>query len=179
MNMALRYKLMREGSQVKRLHALTIRNEYLVGQHSFNMLCLLRLLWPEASSRLIWAILEHDLPERWTGDMPAPAKWYGVMDKERTREMDAEYARFTYGEESVHQLSILETKWLVGLDMLEFYCFCRDELMHGNLTILGKMKAVEELIPNKRAHYPPRVIDMFYEIKRSEWETFPDTPENL
>lgn len=68
-----RVKFLREASDVQRLHVIRTIGEYSNGHHSFNMLAMLRLLFPDAPIELIWAILEHDIPERLIGDVPSPA----------------------------------------------------------------------------------------------------------
>mgnify|MGYP000440970960 CR=1 FL=1 len=75
-----RVKFLREAADVQRLHVIRTIGEYSNGQHTFNMLAMLRLLWPDAPRHLIWAILEHDIPERVIGDVPSAIRNTPVGD---------------------------------------------------------------------------------------------------
>lgn len=173
-----RIKLAREGSLVKRLHTTQIHGDYLVGQHSFNMLVMLRQLWPDAPKRLIWAILEHDLGERWTGDVPAPAKWLGVLNRANSEELEDAYLCEIFKEGPIRYfLTDEERKWMAGLDILEFYCFCKDQLLMGNLAVVPMVETCEKIIPEGGDKFAPEVIELFFEISRNPWLQQPDFPE--
>jgi hypothetical protein len=74
MNRQDRLRAQREGGKVTRAHtAGGYHGHYDIAQHSFNMLLLLYELHPNPSVNLIKAISYHDLAERYTGDLPAPA----------------------------------------------------------------------------------------------------------
>lgn len=167
-------KFSREGANVIRVHANPGTVPYPVGMHTFNMLMMLRILWPDAPISLVWAIVEHDVPERITGDTPHPAKVAGIMDRVKQSEYEEHINTLVFGEDSASNLSPEEAGWLSGLDMLEFYCYCRDQLMMGNRMIETKLAAVE-LYMKKYAHkYPERIVDVYHMLLSDGWATMSD-----
>lgn len=169
-----RIKFAREGANVVRVHANPGIVQYPVGMHTFNMLTILRILRPDAPIALVWAIVEHDVPERVTGDTPHPAKVAGIMDRDRQTMFEMHINELIFGEDSVQGLSSEEVKWLNGLDMLEFYCYCRDQLMMGNRMIETKLAAVERYMKKYTHKYPERIVDVYHMLLSDGWATMSD-----
>ena len=169
-----RVKYTREAAVVTRLHGLFHHSAYNNGIHSFNMLAMLRLLYPTASSNLLWAIIEHDMPERLTGDFPAPAKWFGVVDRTRLDNLEFDINTEVFGQDTVQKLTERERGWLKGLDILELYLFCKDELMLGNAGIITMMRRIEKFIERTRSGFPVDIVDFYYRVKADPWDTLPD-----
>ncbi len=71
----------RRGNEVKRFHTVKRLREETVGHHSANVCGILLALDPDCSRELLVSALIHDMPEQYTGDVPAPAKW----DNERLK----------------------------------------------------------------------------------------------
>jgi 5'-deoxynucleotidase YfbR-like HD superfamily hydrolase len=65
----------RSGFHVKRFHTTHRTQEETVGHHSANVAAIILRLDPAASRNLLVAALMHDVPEVYTGDVPAPFKW--------------------------------------------------------------------------------------------------------
>lgn len=169
-----RIKFAREGANVIRVHANPGVVPYPVGMHTFNMLTMLRILRPDAPIALVWAIVEHDVPERVTGDTPHPAKVAGIMDRDRQTMFEMHINELIFGEDSVQGLSPEDVKWLHGLDMLEFYCYCRDQLMMGNRMIETKLAAVERYMKKYAHKYPERIVDVYHMLLSDGWATMSD-----
>jgi len=133
-----RVKFAREGAAVRRVHAQKIIGEYDVGQHSFGMLCLLRVLHPDAPAALLWAIIAHDLPERLLGDTPRPA--FVVLDKKAYSDASD---RILKGTDFWETLSREDQRWLGSLDICEFYLWILDQESLGNRNMKKMQRRVE------------------------------------
>lgn len=129
---------LREGGQVQRLHATPHLQPNTVAQHSWGMAMLLRALYPgEPPQHLLWAVLTHDVPERWLGDTPAPAKWnrrIGVALKLAEQDISRRLnINFT--------LTVEEQAWLHGLDAADLWLYCLEERSLGNSMVQPMLEA--------------------------------------
>lgn len=128
----------REASHVERCHTIRHIGSYTNGQHSFDMLTLALNLKPEVSKNLMLAIIHHDLPERWTGDVPFSTKM-------QSHDLHVEMIKL---EEKIKNhfdwnftLTPEELEWLLALDRLEFYMWTQDQLLLGNRNVEGISQA--------------------------------------
>ena len=167
-------KFTREAASVRRCHTMPIINEYNVGYHTFNMLAMLRILWPEAPVRLLWAIIEHDIPERLTGDIPAPVKWFEIVQKEVLMKTEDQILIDVLGSNTVETLDISEVKWLAGLDIFELALFCRDQMMLGNRNLEVMQQRIHIFVRDKAAIFAPEVLDAYWESFSHDWSMMPD-----
>lgn len=161
-----RVKFAREAGAVRRCHTQPTIGSYDVAQHVFGMINLLRVLNPSASLELIWACLAHDHPERWTGDIPRPAKWAGVVDRERLDQVEREILHDTGFE---YLLTEEDERWLIGLDILELYLWTLDQLSLGNRNAQKMKERIEKWFTKNSHRVPVAVLDFFYEAKHSDW----------
>lgn len=169
-----RIKFAREGARVERTHASPGIGSHSVGIHTFNMITMLLILYPSASGHLIRAVVQHDIPERLTGDMPHPAKKAGIQNNDNQAKFESHINEQVFGYDAVQSLTEEEQQWLHGLDMLEFYCYVRDQLMMGNRMAQTKLKAVENYMSKYAHKYPPAILDTYHLIKQHHWEHLPD-----
>lgn len=169
-----RIKFAREAAEVKRCHTIHIIGEYKVGLHVHNMLSMLRILYPDASTDLIWAIHEHDLAERLTGDIPAPSKWAGVANVDMLKNYECTINQSIYKFDSVQRLTNIEKDWIKGLDMLELFCWTKDQLVMGNSTVQGMKDRIWLFFKTHQQQFPLPVADMFYTIDKDKWKLMPD-----
>lgn len=169
-----RIKFAREAADVRRTHCSHGLTVHTVGGHTFNMLTLLLILYPDASGNLLRAVIQHDIPERVTGDMPHPAKMAGIVNKDKQTHVEIHINQQVFGDDTVQQLTEDEVKWLSGLDMLEFYCWVRDEISMGNVSYTTKLEAVHNYMSKYAHKYPTEILDAFHEIKLSKWHRMPD-----
>ena len=169
-----RVKFLREAAEVERCHTTRHIGEYSVGKHSFNMLAMLRLLWPEAPISLVWAILEHDLPERLTGDIPSPSIHAGLIEAQAMWEMEEAILRELFGVQFFVGIEGEELKWLKGLDLLELYLYGLDQIMLGNQNFKMMVVRIDDRFIRNNHMYPKPILDLFYEVRGSEWNHMPD-----
>jgi len=167
---------MREAASVRRCHALPILNgdQYVVGLHSYNMLAMLRILWPDAPIHLVWAILEHDAPERLTGDIPAPTKWFGIVNKETLNDAEKTILTDVLGYSHESGLDDYERQWLRGLDIFELSLFCRDQMSLGNKNLEVMLGRIHNFVKREAASFPSKVLDAYWASFGEEWQMMPD-----
>lgn len=161
-------KLMREAASVRRCHTAFVIGEYNIGYHTFNMLAMLRYLYPDCRQELIWAIIEHDIPERLTGDIPAPAKWHGLLDNSNYADFEARFTVWLFGDDYSAALTDNEKGWLKGLDLLELYLWCLDQISLGNVNAaVMKRRAYEHMA--KQPNIPVQIREQFAQASRTDW----------
>jgi len=157
-------RCLREAGAVERCHTLPHCGSYTVGQHSFDALSLLLVLHPDPTVDLIKAVLWHDVAERWTGDVPAVAKW---DDPELGRLLDQLEARIfaKLGIPHVVLLSKSDHQWLEAVDKLELWLWAKSQLRMGNenatvvLENLGRWFDANEV--------PPAVIKLMCQYEET------------
>ncbi len=170
-----RVRFLREAGDVQRLHVIRTIGEYSNAQHSLNMLAILRLLWPDAPIQLLWAIIEHDIPERLIGDIPSPSIHYGgFIEPWSMMEMQQKILGELFGEFHHTKLDDLLQSWLKGLDLLELYLYAKDQLRLGNRNLETMRVFIEERFKHKASLYPEPILNLFYDCKNSEWAHLPD-----
>ena len=122
-----------DSTNVSRLHTFGI-TDYNVGMHTVNMMHLLSYLWPdpEIPTELVKAVLEHDIPEAVTGDIPNPAKnaWCGIRGGVDEAERDIQKA-FRHDGSDVDCTEEHHT-WLRALDRLELYLWALERWVQGD-----------------------------------------------
>lgn len=120
--------LYRDAGAVKRYHTKRTLRTQDVAQHTFGMLMLVRQVCPGARKDVYDAILHHDLPELFTGDIPAPIKraspQIGLALELLERELTPLHAEFnlTADEEAL-------VKWA---DRMELVLWAMEEFELGN-----------------------------------------------
>ena len=126
-------KFLREGGDVKRCHTFPHHGEYTVGKHSFDALNLLLILHPNPSINLIKAIQWHDVPERFTGDIPATVKWQNPI-LTRQLELMEENTLIQFGLNGpFEEIDSYDKIWLHAIDKLELWIWAKDQITMGNL----------------------------------------------
>lgn len=137
-------RVAREAGHVERCHNTFHHGEYSDGLHSYHVVSLLLILHPSPRVELLKAALWHDMPERFLGDLPAPAKWYNPeLNREYLAAEEEVLAHF--GEPGLFEvLTVAEKQWLHACDRLELLLWCEDQLAAGNQhvkNIHGNVKA--------------------------------------
>lgn len=161
-----RLRAQREGGYVRRCHNTPIIGDYTVGHHSFNMLILAYELCGNPSPQLIKAITYHDLAERWTGDIPAPALLENPEIRDALKGVEA-HCRVAMG--CSVQLTEREQHWLKCLDKLEHWLFCHDQVAMGNRHVMAHKLKLDEIFEQMRlAGEMPQPINDF--IREFEWK---------
>lgn len=158
----------REGGQTLRCHTFPYGGQYNVATHSYNALSLLFLLHPKKppSLNLIKAVLWHDVPERWTGDTPAPAKWASPLLKRVLDSIEEKiFAKLQIGN-IFKSLTTLEKNWLTAVDLLELFIWSKEQSSLGNRQAKDMERRVHELMLEK-GNKIPKEIQHF--IANFEW----------
>lgn len=163
----------RQAGSVRRCHTTKHVGTYDNAQHSYNMAMMLRILRPDAPVNLIWAVLEHDQPERLTGDSPAPAKWMGYL----TTDYEDIETKILEGVGLDHPpLSFEDEKWLKSLDLLELYVFAREQQAMG-VPQFRQMRETCVRVLCERAEkrlVPAEVFRLMTELERLEELSIPE-----
>lgn len=120
--------LFRDAADVKRYHTRRVLRTQTVGAHSFNMLLLIDQVCPDARKEVFLAVMHHDLPEFFTGDMPAPIK---RMNQRLSFELEAieEQLAPLYRD---FRLTPDEVKLVKWCDTMELVLWCLEEVELGN-----------------------------------------------
>lgn len=128
-----RLEAMRRGGKVKRLHTIRTINEHSVAEHTFNVIAILnqmyKLMGKPMPAHMYEAALYHDLPEQFTGDIPAPVKWGNPAIKDELDNLEADLNR-EYGWET--NLTDEEYGLLKLADYVDLYVSVREEVVMGN-----------------------------------------------
>lgn len=177
MNLNERILAIREGGQTQRCHTLPHSGEYNVATHSYNALSLLFLLYPgEPSQGLVKAVLWHDVPERWTGDVPAPAKWASPVLKNILDSLEDRIFEKLELLNIFTELSEEEQNWLTAVDLLELYIWGKEQEALGNQSAKELNKRVIELVKKKQEKIPKKVWKF---IKNFNWSRTPECNQLL
>lgn len=125
-------KLLDAGYTV-RFHTVRCIKPQTVAEHSFRVALLLAKLAPTCRAELLKAALYHDLPETFTGDVPAQVKWAAPM---LAKDLEFLESHFVEEHELEVKLSEDEKSYLKFADMAELVLYCVDEARLGNREIL-------------------------------------------
>lgn len=176
MNLVQRVLALREAGQVQRAHTISFVGPYNIAIHSYNAVNLLLLLYPDGQPplRLVKAVLWHDVPERWTGDIPSPAKWANPPLKHLLGIMEYRLLKAIKLYEPFQELTLQEQNWLTGVDLLELLLWGHDQLAMGNKTVEYLIHRVENLIRQKGDAIPGEVQSF---INIFEWQRTPECNE--
>lgn len=150
----------RESAQVERCHTIPHIGSYSVGQHCYGALSLLLLLHDNPSLALIKAVAFHDVPERWSGDVPSPGKTCAIAEA------------FSIAEDEILEKLGLrfdllknEARWLKLVDVLDLWLWEIEQRALGNtipqeiVDRCGKWLRLQEL---------PERVDEFIRRVRTE-----------
>lgn len=158
--------ILREASRVERSHTMPHHGSYTNGQHSFDMAMLLLALYPDASPNLVKAVLVHDLPERYTGDMPSPAK---SADGELGKRMAQLEHRVMRKLNIDFALTEDERCWLHGIDKAEAFLWAKDQIALGNQNAAAMIGNLASWFKNNSVPQPLREF-----LETHQWVRTPD-----
>lgn len=152
-----RLTTIRQAGRVKRFHTIECLREQTIADHSWNVAQILLHLDPEVSRELLRAALNHDIPEYFTGDIPAPMKWdYPLMVKEI--EKAERSIELLLGTSLL--LSEKEKALLNFADSMDLMLWCVDELELGNKAVFPMYCRVRDHIARKE--FPTAVCHSMY-----------------
>jgi len=120
----------RGGMNVKRFHTTHRTQEETVGHHSSNVAAIVLHLDTNARRELLIAALLHDVPEVYTGDVPAPFKWDHPAIKQGLKDGEDAFVRELGLPQ--YELSTEETMLLKLADMTDLVLSSLEEMGRGN-----------------------------------------------
>lgn len=149
--------LIRRGGGVRRYHTEPTIRQQNVAEHSWGVAQLVAEVYPNASSTLLLAALNHDVAEYYTGDIPAPVKWECPGIREYLDPIERRFWADVGGEYALtnHEYQIL--KWC---DSAELVLWCLEEEDMGNRTVRPMIVRVLQLI--KESGHPTEEAEMVY-----------------
>lgn len=179
MNLNNKVLALREGGLTRRAHTVPYNGEYNVAMHSFNAVNLLFMLWDgteQPSINLIKAVLWHDIPERWTGDVPSPAKGCSKYLKGYLDELEERILIQLDLKQPFSRLIPEEWKWLHAVDLLELYLWTEDQINWGNPMMAGMRDKIIDMFNKRKEITPPSIIGF---LENFTWTRLPECDELL
>jgi 5'-deoxynucleotidase YfbR-like HD superfamily hydrolase len=151
-------RALRESGELARCHTIPHHGEYSIGKHCYNMACMLMILHPNPPGYLYHAIITHDFPERFTGDLPATVKWAhpGLAEKLDEAEKGVFEHYQLFGNTGL-RLTPSEQKWVKALDTIELLLWAEDQIAMGNQNAMQIKRNIQEILPERMKNYPPEV----------------------
>lgn len=171
----MQIKALREGGQVTRCHTYgQYHGTYDVAQHTFNMMSMAAVLYDGLEEDL-WLLMEHimwhDIPERWTGDVPHPAKHTFPELNAALKKADTtilkRLGRLTPADPDF-QL------WITWLDLLEVCMWARDQVQRGNVMVVDLLEAVDDHFEKSRKSIPAPVQEVYMRYTPKRLRKLPD-----
>lgn len=121
----------RAGGKVERCHGIPHIGSYSNAAHSWGVAMLMQQIWPADFPRLAAACLNHDVPEAWAGDIPAPVMRYVPGVKEALAVIEDRLLE-RVGLPGLIGMDPEDYRKLKACDWLEFWLWCRDQSALGN-----------------------------------------------
>jgi|TARA_R110000824_G_scaffold50752_7_gene141528 5'-deoxynucleotidase YfbR-like HD superfamily hydrolase len=136
-----------KGGHVTRYHTVPeIANGQDVASHTWRAMIILTTLWPDISKNAIMNMMWHDIPEAYTGDIPATTKWgYPKLATALERAEDIivnqlEIWPLDITEKEEHRIKVA--------DMLELVLHCFRQMEMGNRKAIPVFKNGIEYLKN-------------------------------
>jgi 5'-deoxynucleotidase YfbR-like HD superfamily hydrolase len=138
-----RITAIRTGGEVERCHGIRHQGSYSNAAHTWGVLVLLHVLWPEDFPRLAAAVLYHDVPEAWVGDIPAPTKRYNQVVKMALELMEYDIFKML-GLPDADALPPPDLAKVKAADRLELYFWAKEQVAQGNQHAEGVLKELDQ-----------------------------------
>ena len=122
----------RAGGAVKRSHVTRQHGINTVAEHTWGVLALVYILFPEEYMELSAHVLFHDVPEYHVGDIPAPVKRYSAEVKEALTGLEAQVCELLQIP-NADELNSRQKQVLNACDKLELYFWALEQVQLGNM----------------------------------------------
>lgn len=132
----------RSGGKVERCHGLPHIGTYSNAAHQWGVAMLMHYIWPDDFGRLALVCLTHDVPEAWVGDIPAPTCRYAPRLKDMLNEAEGNINKSMLLP-AEHELPADDYAKLKCCDRLEFWLWCCEQELYGNLFAREGKKEIE------------------------------------
>jgi len=140
-----------QAGKIKRWHTLPIIGEQTVADHTYGVCQILRYLYGETPCySVIYAALDHDVPEYYTGDIP-----FDVKKKSHSMRVGIKMLEIQYVKDGgkLHSLTIDEKLALRFADLAEMGFFAMHQWKLGNDTMEVVINVLENLPEVKLARH--------------------------
>lgn len=154
---------LREAGKVVRNHTMPVHRECRLAEHCYNMVTLYFLLCPAPKLEVVRAITVHDFPERWLGDVPAPAK--------KEEDLLLLQERIMTHFELSYELTPADEKWVIAVDKLDLFLWGEDETAMGNRNVEQMQRRLRNWFA-EHANRIPYEVRNFYE--KFQWRRLDD-----
>jgi hypothetical protein len=158
MKNALRLQAAYVGGNTKRWHAEDIIGEQRVSAHTWGMTAIYLILCTEPSVDVLRALVFHDAPEPFSGDIP----WFARKAHKGAASADAEISERwfaavgTGGNPAPHYWTNEEYWWIKTLDAAEAYFFSKMQIAMGNRLMEGPtLELVSRLEDARQSEHAP------------------------
>lgn len=164
-------ELTRQAGNIIRSHTNAQHGQKTVAEHTYNLVNIILLLHPAPSMNLVKAAMWHDVPERFTGDLPSPIKQLNPDLGETLHKIEHGIVK-SFGLEV--PLNADEKKWLKAADRLEYLLWAQEQIEMGNSTVEHAInyahKWLVENAPNEISNYvsTPKPVVSFTDIAHNE-----------
>ncbi len=172
----------REAGAVRRSHTFPYIGEYNIAMHCYNCVSMLFVLYDvyPTPPHLIKAMLWHDTPERWSGDVPSPAKMSSPLLKKFLDDLEERVLRKIGIWACFETLTENEKQWLNGIDLLELLFWTQDQILLGNKNALDmRAKIFKIFLDTKVPHKFPEPIMNMVDTYIVKWRRLPECDEFL
>lgn len=171
MNILQRLLAVREAGRVERCHTMLKVKPYTLAAHLWGTAVIARLLWPD-DHELIDVALFHDVPERFTGDLPSVAlKWLNIGEQLEKCESEIFEKLQIPCEHDVDPKTWTRLRCADNLDLL-FWVFEEEAL--GNKTLAPVKSALMERFHKLEAEgdLPKEVAVLMEQLRAFGWSRF-------
>jgi 5'-deoxynucleotidase YfbR-like HD superfamily hydrolase len=166
---AVRHEARRHGGRVQRCHTVPHHGSYSVAEHTYGAVQMVLTFHPNPSIDLVRAVMDHDVPEYWVGDIPSTAK---MMSPMLARELqvveDTVFDHYELGAGLTQE----ERRWLKAVDLLELWVWSHEQDALGNSYARLITREINAYIQS-RPEMLPAPLEEFY--LRYRWRHLPQT----
>lgn len=145
LSQAERIMAIREGGWTERMHTKPKLRRQTVAEHSWGVAVLAAEMFPDAfSGEMLLACLYHDVPERWVGDSPHPAKKLFTPSLGKALHDTEQIFVDLLGLDQ--DLTTREALILGFCDAFEYLLWVREEIALGNSLMRPHAEACIEML---------------------------------
>lgn len=143
MSPAQKLKAVREAGDVQRWHTMPHHGDASLARHQWGVAVLLVELVPGLGMNLLKAGLYHDTPERWSGDIPLPAR----LDLYDLKAADAKFSSLVNERLGLEfELDEVEKAWLRFCDNADALLWANDQVRMGNRNCENAVKGLRSAL---------------------------------
>ena len=124
-----RLLLVRQGGHVERSHTTPHHGSYTVASHSWGVAQIILTFHPLPTIELVRAALNHDVHERWIGDLPGQVIWENDELRDLLKELEAGVnAKLGISAPASRE----DVTWLYIADKIDLLLWAFDQVDLGN-----------------------------------------------